>query len=160
MQNEIPSNLTVQRELTLLRFETYVKPYTSKPGALRSRLCKRFETYVKRNTSKPLSAEEVQVPQFETYAKSSTFKICILVPCATLCHMNPFLLLKELFFMLYPYAISRESVNGHRVWIAKSLHLKGCVAQGDTRLEAIKELESNEIAWLETARMLHIPQSN
>ena len=62
--------------------------------------------------------------------------------------------------MLYPYAISRESVNGHRVWIAKSLHLKGCVAQGDTRLEAIKELESNEIAWLETARMLHIPQSN
>ena len=53
--------------------------------------------------------------------------------------------------MLYPYAISRESVNGHRVWIAKSLHLKGCVAQGDTRLEAIKELESNEIAWLETA---------
>lgn len=26
--------------------------------------------------------------------------------------------------MLYPYAISRESVNGHRVWIAKSLHLK------------------------------------
>ena len=62
--------------------------------------------------------------------------------------------------MLYPYAISRESVNGHRVWIAKSLHLKGCVAQGDTRLEAIKELESNEIAWLKTARMLHIPQSN
>ena len=54
--------------------------------------------------------------------------------------------------MLYPYAISRESVNGHRVWIAKSLHLKGCVAQGDTRLEAIKELESNEIAWLETAK--------
>ena len=50
--------------------------------------------------------------------------------------------------MLYPYAISRESVNGHRVWIAKSLHLKGCVAQGDTRLEAIKELESNEIACL------------
>ena len=40
--------------------------------------------------------------------------------------------------MLYPYAISRESVNGHRVWIMKS-HLKGCVAQGDTRLEAIKE---------------------
>ena len=59
--------------------------------------------------------------------------------------------------MLYPYAISRESVNGHRVWIAKSLHLKGCV---DTRLEAIKELESNEIAWLETARILDIPQSN
>ena len=51
--------------------------------------------------------------------------------------------------MLYPYAISRENVNRHRVWIAKSLHLKGCVAQGDTRLEAIKELESNEIAWLE-----------
>ena len=62
--------------------------------------------------------------------------------------------------MLYPYAISRESVNGHRVWIAKSLHLKGCVAQGDTRLEAINELESNEIAWLETARILHISQSN
>ena len=40
--------------------------------------------------------------------------------------------------MLYPYAISRESVNGYRVWIAKSLHLKGCVAQGDTRLEASK----------------------
>lgn len=62
--------------------------------------------------------------------------------------------------MLHPYAISRESVNGHRVWIVKSLHLKGCVAQGDTRLEAIKELESNEIAWLETAKILHIPQSN
>ena len=62
--------------------------------------------------------------------------------------------------MLYPYAISRESVNGHRVWIRQELHLKGCVAQGDTRLEAIKELESNEIAWLETAKILHIPQSN
>lgn len=88
------------------------------------------------------------------------YSCSVLVPCATPCHINPFLLLKELFFMLYPYAISRESVNGHRVWIAKSLHLKSCVAQGDTRLEAIKELESNEIAWLETARMLHIPQSN
>lgn len=62
--------------------------------------------------------------------------------------------------MLYPYAISRENVNGHRIRIAKSLYLKGCVAQGDTRLEAIKELESNEIAWLETARMLHIHPSN
>lgn len=62
--------------------------------------------------------------------------------------------------MLYPYAISRQTVNNHRVWIAKSLHLKGCVAQGDTRLEAIKELESNEAVWLETAQMLHIPQPN
>ena len=26
--------------------------------------------------------------------------------------------------------------------------------------QAIKELESNEIAWLETAKILHIPQSN
>ena len=29
--------------------------------------------------------------------------------------------------------------------LTKSLHTKGCVAQGDTRLEAINELESNEI---------------
>lgn len=61
--------------------------------------------------------------------------------------------------MLYPYAISRESVNGHRV-CRQEPAFEGCVAQGDTRLEAIKELESNEIAWLETAKILHIPQSN
>ena len=61
--------------------------------------------------------------------------------------------------MLYPYAISRESVNGHRVWIAKSLHLKGCVAQGDTSLEAIKKMEKNKIAWLKTDKKLHITKT-
>ena len=62
--------------------------------------------------------------------------------------------------MLYPYAISRESVNGHRVWIAKSLHLKGSYAQGENRLEPIKDQESNEIAKLKTPKIINKTHTN
>ena len=130
----------------------------------------RLRPMQKRDTSKPFFLLFARYSLFETYVneipqnlpQSRAVRICCLRPMQNeipLFSIN-FCSQKELFLMLYPYAISRESVNGHRVWIAKSLHLKGCVAQGDTRLEAIKELESNEITWLETARMLHIPQSN
>lgn len=59
--------------------------------------------------------------------------------------------------MLYPYTVKYYEANEHGFWIAKSLTLKGCVGQGDTDSQAIKELETNETEWLQTARELDIP---
>ena len=43
-------------------------------------------------------------------------------------------------------------VNGHYFWVAESEALPGCVGQADYFDEAVKELEENEIIWLETAK--------
>ena len=51
----------------------------------------------------------------------------------------------------YPFKVFQTEMDGHIFWIAKSNYLKGCVGQGDLQEEAIKELEENEAAWLETA---------
>lgn len=59
--------------------------------------------------------------------------------------------------MLYPYTVKYYEANEHGFWIAESLTLKGCVGQGDTDSQAIKELETNETEWLQTARELDIP---
>lgn len=41
-------------------------------------------------------------------------------------------------------------------WVAESTSLKGCVGQGETPIEAIKELEQNEQEWINTAKKFNI----
>ena len=62
--------------------------------------------------------------------------------------------------MKYPFSAYMFKVEEHIFWVAESLVLNGCVGQGETTEEAIKELELNEEAWLETAREygIEIPQ--
>lgn len=54
--------------------------------------------------------------------------------------------------MKYPFKAYPAESEGHKFWIAESLTLRGCVGQGDTYIEAVKELEDNEIEWLEIAK--------
>ena len=59
--------------------------------------------------------------------------------------------------MKYPY-FTYTLPNGDDItWVAESLSLNGCVGQGDTIEEAVKELESNEVEWIITAREVGIP---
>ena len=58
--------------------------------------------------------------------------------------------------MKYPFSVFQTEVENHIFWIAKSNLLKGCVGQGDTQEEAIKELSENEKAWLETVKEVGI----
>ena len=54
--------------------------------------------------------------------------------------------------MKYPYFVRLiQETDGEQYWVAKSESLKGCIGAGDTPEEAVKELEENEIAWIETA---------
>lgn len=59
--------------------------------------------------------------------------------------------------MRYPYSVYQMQVEQHKFWAAKSLQLNGCIGQGDTIEEAVKELEENEAVWLETAEEVGIP---
>lgn len=59
--------------------------------------------------------------------------------------------------MKYGFNTFQAKVDDHVFWVAKSNSLKGCVGQGDTLEEAIKELEENEKEWLETAEEYDIP---
>ena len=59
--------------------------------------------------------------------------------------------------MKYEAAIYQTTVGNHSFWVAESKVLKGCVGQGDTYASAKKELEQNEIEWLETAEEIGIP---
>ena len=55
--------------------------------------------------------------------------------------------------MKYPYRVSLvQEADGERYWVARSESLKGCIGTGDTPEDAVKELEENEITWLETAQ--------
>lgn len=54
--------------------------------------------------------------------------------------------------MKYGFNIFKINVEGHVFWVAESKDLKGCVGQGDTIEEAIKELNLNEEEWLDTAK--------
>lgn len=54
--------------------------------------------------------------------------------------------------MRYPFTVYQTKVEDHIFWIAESPTLLGCVGQGETADDAIKELELNEEAWLETAK--------
>ena len=57
----------------------------------------------------------------------------------------------------YPFKVYKAENEGHIFWVAKSIHLKGCVGQGESPDEAIAELAENEVAWLETAEEVGIP---
>ena len=59
--------------------------------------------------------------------------------------------------MKYPFFVYFTQVEDHSFWIAECKLLKGCVGQGDTIEEAIKELELNEEEWLSTAKEYGIP---
>lgn len=59
--------------------------------------------------------------------------------------------------MLYEANIYQMQVEDHLFWVAESKALKGCVGQGETSEEAIKELEINEKEWIETATEFDIP---
>lgn len=59
--------------------------------------------------------------------------------------------------MLYEANIYQMNVEEHTFWVAESKALKGCVGQGDTSEEAIKELEVNELEWIKTAQEFGIP---
>ena len=54
--------------------------------------------------------------------------------------------------MKYPFSVYQAKVENHVFWVAESPALNGCVGQGETPDEAIKELELNEASWLETAK--------
>ena len=54
--------------------------------------------------------------------------------------------------MKYDYRVNKMKVENHEFWIAESIELKGCIAQGKTKEEAIAELELNEIEWVKTAK--------
>lgn len=54
--------------------------------------------------------------------------------------------------MKYEFKVYQMQVEDHFFWVAKSESLKGCVGQGETVDEAIKELELNEAEWLDTAK--------
>ena len=53
--------------------------------------------------------------------------------------------------MKYPFRVFQAVVEQHVFWVAQSQSLKGCVGQGDTIDEAVRELAQNELEWLETA---------
>lgn len=54
--------------------------------------------------------------------------------------------------MLYEFNVYQMEVDDHIFWVAESKALKGCVGQGESSEEAIKELEENEKEWLDTAK--------
>ena len=53
--------------------------------------------------------------------------------------------------MKYPFTVYQTQVEDQVFWVAECPLLDGCVGQGDSADEAVKELELNEDAWLETA---------
>lgn len=59
--------------------------------------------------------------------------------------------------MKFEANIYQMAVDNHSFWVAESKLLKGCVGQGDTSEDAIRELEENEVEWIETAKECGIP---
>lgn len=59
--------------------------------------------------------------------------------------------------MKYQATIYQSVISGQTSWIAESQILKGCVGQGNSPNEAIKELETNELEWLKAAKIFDIP---
>ena len=58
--------------------------------------------------------------------------------------------------MKYDYRVYKMKVENHEFWVAESKELIACVAQGETKEEAIAELDLNEIEWLKTAKEFDI----
>ena len=59
--------------------------------------------------------------------------------------------------MKYNATVYQAVIDNQTFWIAESQSLQGCVGQGKSPNEAIKELEINELEWLNAARMFNIP---
>ena len=59
--------------------------------------------------------------------------------------------------IIYPFYTYTDEADGHAYWVAKSHVLKGCIGQGETEIDALRELADNEAAWLETAEEFGIP---
>ncbi len=59
--------------------------------------------------------------------------------------------------MRYPYDVHTRKVENHVFFEASSLILDGCVGQGETAEEAVRDLELNENEWLDAARKYGIP---
>ena len=59
--------------------------------------------------------------------------------------------------MKYEFIVYPMEANGHCFWAAESRTLDGCAGQGETPEEAIRELEQNEISWLESAEKYNLP---
>ena len=57
----------------------------------------------------------------------------------------------------YPFKVFQTEIDNEVFWVAKSTCLKGCIGQGANIDEALKELEENELAWIETAKQVGIP---
>lgn len=53
--------------------------------------------------------------------------------------------------MKYGFKVYQVEIENELFWFAESTDLKGCVGQGKTCDEAIKELEENETVWLQMA---------
>ena len=62
--------------------------------------------------------------------------------------------------MIYPYSVYPVRTKSGEQWIAESDILKGCVGQGSDHRAATRELERNEMFWLQTAKemMVEIPE--
>ena len=58
--------------------------------------------------------------------------------------------------MKYNFSAYQQQVDDHIFWVAKSTQLKGCVGQGESCEEAIRELQCNEDEWLQTASEYNI----
>ncbi len=54
--------------------------------------------------------------------------------------------------MLYDASVYQMEVEDHIFWVAESKALKGCVGQGESSEEAIRELEQNEQEWIDSAK--------
>lgn len=59
--------------------------------------------------------------------------------------------------MKYAFTACQKQVNGRVFWVAASTVLEGCVGQGETAAEAVRELETNEGVWIDTAKKYGIP---
>lgn len=57
----------------------------------------------------------------------------------------------------YPFTVRREQEGDHLFWVAQSDVLEGCVGQGESSAQAIRELAKNEDAWIEAATAHDIP---
>lgn len=54
--------------------------------------------------------------------------------------------------MKYGFKVYKTEVEDHVFWVAESKDLKGCVGQGESLEEAVKELADNENQWIDAAR--------
>lgn len=55
------------------------------------------------------------------------------------------------------YSIFIQYDTQDKIYVASIPELSGCIAHGDTREQAMQEIEVAKDLWLETAKEKHIP---